>query len=219
MSYYENLVISLFFAISPVIVGAIRFSKINPVFYPFLVSLWLSAFNLTFGYLIVHFGYYNIVHYNIWFLLDAFVLLWCFKIWNLFERAVKLYRALQVLFGLFWMAETLIFTKLTLTYNSYFRIFYSFIIVLMSINTINYILIRERKSLLKNSVFVICCCFVLSNTITVLAEAFFASNLQLGDIFRLNMDRIITYATLLCNLIYVIAILWMPKKQAFMLQY
>jgi len=218
MSYYENLVISLFFAISPVIVGAIRFSKINPVFYPFLVSLWLSAFNLTFGYLIVNFGYYNIVHYNIWFLLDAFVLLWLFKKWNLFESK-KLYHSLQFLLGICWLLESIFLSKLIQDYNSYFRIVYSFLVILMSISTINSLLMRERKSLLKNPMFVICCTFVLMNTITVLAEAFFASHLQLGESFRINMDNIIVYSGFLFNTVYAIAILWMPKKQAFILQY
>ena len=202
----------------PAVVGWIRFPQINPVFYPFLISIWLNALNVIFGSIIVQFGYYNIFHYNIWFLIDAFLLLWLFKKWNLFESK-KVYYSLWVLLSVCWLAESIFLSKLTRDYNSYFRIFYSFLIVLMSISTINSLLMRERKPLIRNPMFIICCTFALYNTITVVAEAFFASHLQLGDSFRINMDFMILYAGFLFNTIYAIAILWMPKKQAFILQY
>jgi len=217
MNYYVGLWLSLVIVI-PAIVGAIRFASINPVFFPFIISVWLNTLNLLFGAIIVEFGYYNFVHYNIWYLLDAFISLWLFKEWNLFESK-RLYRSLWILLSIVWLSETILFSKLTHDYNSYFRIFYSFIVILMSITTINSLLMKERKHLLKNPMFLICCTFVILNTITVLTEAFFASNLHLGDAFRINMDRITILTSLLCNLIYALAILWMPKKQAFILQY
>ena len=217
-SYYIDLMLSIFFIMIPAVVGWIRFPQINPVFYPFLISIWLNALNVIFGSIIVQFGYYNIFHYNIWFLIDAFLLLWLFKKWNLFESK-KVYYSLWVLLSVCWLAESIFLSKLTRDYNSYFRIFYSFLIVLLSISTINSLLMRERKPLIRNPIFIICCTFALYNTITVVAEAFFASHLQLGDSFRINMDFMILYAGFLFNTIYAIAILWMPKKQAFILQY
>jgi hypothetical protein len=217
MGYYVGLWLSLVIVV-PAIVGAIRFANVNPIFHPFIISIWLSALNLIFGAMIVEFGYYNIVHYNIWFLLDAFVLLWLFKEWNLFESK-RLYRFLLILLSIFWLSEIIFLSRLTHEYNSYFRILYSFIIILLSISTINSLLMRERKPLLKNPMFIICCTFVILNAITVLTEAFFASNLHLGDQFRINMDRIMTLTSVIGNLIYALAILWMPKRQAFILQY
>ena len=89
-SYYIDLMLSIFFIMIPAVVGWIRFPQINPVFYPFLISIWLNALNVIFGSIIVQFGYYNIFHYNIWFLIDAFLLLWLFKKWNLFESKKSL---------------------------------------------------------------------------------------------------------------------------------
>ena len=217
-SYYIDLMLSIFFIMIPAVVGWIRFPQINPVFYPFLISIWLNALNVIFGSIIVQFGYYNIFHYNIWFLIDAFLLLWLFKKWNLFESK-KVYYSVWALLSVCWLAESIFLSNLTRDYNSYFRIFYSFLIVLLSISTINSLLMRERKPLIRNPIFIICCTFALYNTITVVAEAFFASHLQLENSFRINMDLMILYAGFLFNTIYAIAILWMPKKQAFILQY
>lgn len=218
MDYYVILTFSLF-SIVPTIIAWARLSNINPIYYPFLISVWLNAVNNVFGGIVVEYGYYNTFHYNIWILLDAFVLLWSFKKWGFFDGGKKLYYLLSALFGVVWISETIFITKLTIDYNSYFRILYSFVIILISINTVNYLIIRERKTLLKNSMFIICCALILFNTIHVLAEAFFAANLQLGYRFRYNMEFMIVVTSLLCNITYSLAILWMPKKQAFTLQY
>lgn len=218
MDYYESLIIGLFIIV-PAIVGWLRFSNINSVFYPFLILIWINTLNEVFSSIIMQFGYYNTVNFNIWLLVDAYIFLWLFKKWNVFERSKRLYKSLWVLFSIVWTLETIFLSKLTLGFNSYFRILYCFIVVLMSINTINYLLLRERRSLIKNSMFIISCTFVIFYTITVLAETFFASNLKLGDNFRINIDHIVIFASLICNLIYTLAILWMPKKQAFILQY
>ena len=218
MNYYLVKALDLLIII-PAIIALLRVSKINSVFYPFLYSIWLGTLENVFSSIIVEFDYYNTIDFNIWLLLNAYVVLWLFKNWNLFDRSRKLYGFLIFLVTIVWTVETIFLSKLAEGFNSYFRILFSFMVILMSINTINSLLMRERKPLLKNPVFLICSTFVLFNTIAVVAEAFFASNLQLGDQFRINMDRIIVFTSLLCNLIYALAILWMPKKQAFILQY
>ena len=181
--------------------------------------MWVSAVNVVFGSIIVQFDYYNTVNFNLWLLVDSYILLWLFQKWNFVEPTKRLYQSIWVLFSFVWLLETIFLSKLSLGFNSYFRIFYSFIVILLSISTINSLLIKERKPLLKNPMFVICGTFVFFNTIVVLAEAFFASNLQLGDKFRINIDRITVLTGFLCNMVYTITILWMPKKQAFILQY
>ena len=218
MNYYLVKALDLLIII-PAIIALLRVSKINSVFYPFLYSIWLGTLENVFSSIIVEFDYYNTIDFNIWLLLNAYVVLWLFKNWNLFDRSRKLYGFLIFLVTIVWTVETIFLSKLAEGFNSYFRILFSFMVILMSINTINSLLMRERKPLLKNPVFLICSTFVLFNTIAVVAEAFFASNLQLGDQFRINMDRIIVFTSLLCNLIYALAILWMPKRQAFILQY
>jgi hypothetical protein len=211
-------VILTLFALIPAIVAAVRLSAISSEFDPFIIAIWLRGVNAAFGLIIQHFGYNNILHYNLWFLGDALLLLWVFEKWNLFESK-NLYRFLAVALGFTWLAETIFFSRLNGDYNSYFRIIYSFVVILMSISMINNILLKAAINPLKNSIFLICCALVLLNTITVIGEAFFAYSLIMGEEFRLYMDRIITFMDALCSLIFALIILWMPKKQAFTLQF
>ena len=217
MDFYLAVSLSLSIVV-PAIIAAVRLPVISSDFDPFLISIWLNAFNVGFGSIIVQFGYYNIVHYNIWFLADAFILLWVFRKWNLFESK-KLFNSIATIFAICWTAETIFLSKFTGEFNSYFRILYCFIVILLSIGMINTLLLKANINPLKNSIFLICCTFVLLNTITVIGEAFFAYNLILGNEFRMYMEDLIIFINVLCSLFFALIILWMPKKQAFTLQY
>jgi hypothetical protein len=205
-------------ALVPAIVAAIRLPKTSPEFDPFLVFLWLSGINGAISLPVQYLGYYNILHYNIWFLADAYCLLWIFKRWNLFESK-RFYNSIAVVFGVCWLVETIFFSKLLEDYNSYFRIIYTFVAILMSVAMINTVLLKIRVSPLKNPMFLICCTFVLLNTITVIGEAFFAYSLVFGNTFRIGMDHIIVIIHAICSLFFALIILWIPTKQAFTLQY
>lgn len=205
-------------AVLPAIVGSIRLPRISSDFDPFIVCIWLYGINGGISYSMQHIGYYNIFHYNIWFLADAYCLLWTFKKWNLFASK-KLYYSIAVFFGACWLLETVYLSKLTGDYNSYFRIIYTFTVILMSISMINTLLLKATIYPLKNSIFLICCTFILLNTISLISEAFFAYNLVLSNQFRIYMDHINTFINALCSLIFALIILWLPRKQAFTPQY
>ena len=218
LTNYWIFAILAVFAVIPALVASARLPKLNSDFDPFVIAIWLKGLNAVFGYIIEHFGYNNVVHYNIWYLLDAFVLLWAFRKWNLIESK-KLYKYLVFAFGIFWLVETIFFSELSGDYNSYFRIISIFAVILMSIGMINILLLKATVNPLKNSIFQICCTLIILHTITVISEAFFAYNLILGNEFRIYMDHIITFIDALCSLIFALIILWLPRKQAFTLQY
>jgi hypothetical protein len=145
--------------------------------------------------------------------------LWLFKKWHLFDASKNIYYGLFILYSIAWLTEMIFIAKFSLAYASYFRILYSFITVLMSINVINFLLMKERSMLLRNSMFIICCSFVLFYSLAAVSEAFFAYGVRLSNSFLAYVTYILIFANFFCNLIYALAILWMPKKQAFTLQY
>lgn len=218
MDYYTIQVLSMFI-IFPAIAGLVRFKKVSPVFYPFLYIIWFGFINDVYSNVIVELGYYTILNYNINILIQSFLLLWLFRKWHLFGQSSKLYYCVFIFYGLLWALETIFISRLLLAYNSYFRITYSFITVLMSVSVINYLLVKETRLLIKNSIFIICCAFILFYSLAAVSEVFFVYGLQLSNSFMSYVNRIIVITNLLCNLIYTLAILWMPKREAFTLQY
>lgn len=217
MNFYVSIALNHLITV-PAIVSWVRYKNINPAFYPFLIWVWAGFLNETISIFLMFNGYYNIVNFNIFLLAQSLLFLWLFKRWNLFNQK-KIYFFLLTAFIVAWLRETIFFSKLTQAFNSYFLIFHSFIIVLMSISIINMLLMKERASLSRNPVFIICSALVLFFTLQVLTEAFWAYGVKLSPSFQNGLTLIVVFTNLFCNFIYTLAIVWMPKKQPFTLQY
>lgn len=217
MNYYIAYIFNFTILIGTII-GCIRFRRIHPDFYPFLFLIWAGSINEITSTAIVFLGYYNIVNFNIYNLVEALLATWLFYRWQLFNDNHRFYHSLQITICLAWLLDIAFISGFS-NFNSYFRIFYSFILILLSISMINRMLFKERIHFFKNPVFIICSGFIIFYTLTVLTEAFFVYGLKLSSAFQANVNYILNSTNLFCNLIYALAILWMPRRQAFSLQY
>lgn len=196
------------------IAGRVRYRKIDPVFWPFIYLLWVGFTNELISIGLMYGGYSNFVNNNIFFLLEALLICFQFYRWDILGR--RKYLLLQSTFIIFWVAECILQSIYTM--NSYFIIFHSFIVVLMSIHMINKIVFAENTSLLKHPVFLICMGFIVYFTYSVLVEVFWLYGLTQSKVFRLRIYEVLSYINLLVNLVYAIAILWMPMRQQYILR-
>jgi hypothetical protein len=199
------------------IIGCVRFRRIHPDYYPFLILIWVGTINEIIGTILINTGHYNIVNFNTYNLVEALLVTWLFNKWRLFADN-RFYHSLLLTFSFAWLLD-IIFISGFSHFNSYFRIFYSFALILMSVNMINRMLFKERIHFLRNPIFIICSGFIIFFTLTVTTEAFFVYGLKLSIAFQANITYILMFTNLFCNLIYALAILWMPRRQAFSLQY
>ena len=202
--------------IVPALLALIRYKHIHPVYLPFLILIWVAFFNETISVTLVSLHFYNIINNSIYYLLESILILWQFNRWNLFRQHKKFFNALVVIFLILWFINC-IFISHFKAFPSYFSIVYSFVIVLMSVNMLNSLLIRENQQLFRNPVFLICIGFIIFFTYNTLVEIFWLYGLASSKSFRLYIFNILSYINLLSNLIYALAILWMPRKQEFTL--
>jgi len=213
----ETLVlVSSFSLVFAAVIGWIRFKKINPAYYPFLLCLWIGLVNEIISFIVIRNGKSNALNSNIYVLVESVLITWQFKKWGIFERHKNIFYLLILIFLLVWITENFIVSKINY-FSSYFRIVYSSALTLLSINQLNALLIREKKNILNNSVFLICVGFVLYYTYKVLVEAFWLYGLNNSRDFRNNIYLILAYINLVANLIYAVAVLWMPTKHRFSL--
>jgi hypothetical protein len=215
---YSTIEIFSFSIVAAALIGGIRFTRISPAYYPFLICIWAGLLNEIISYIIIHSGHSNAPNSNIYILAEALLLTWQFKRWGIFARTKILFHGLIIFFVSVWVLENFVVYKITY-FSSYFRMVYSFALALMSINHINVLIHKERKQLLRNPEFLICMAFVIYYTYKVMVEAFWIYGLNNSDDFRKNVYLILAYINLFANLIYALAILWMPTKHRFSLPY
>jgi len=215
MSY--QLVEILGFAILiPGIIGLIRFSRISPVYYPFIICTWLGILNETVSVIIIEKGHSNAVNLNCYMLAECLLFSWQFLRWGLFKK--NFFAGLVILLVATWVAEVLCLGSIFYL-SSYFLVTYSFILSLLAIAMINRLLLRERGRLLKNPVFIICIAFVIYYTFSAMAEVFWSYGLGENMQFRIHVINISIITNLIANLLYSLATLWMPAKQRFTLPF
>lgn len=198
----------------PAIIGAVRFKKINPAYYPFIYLLWIGFVIEIISYFMIYSGHFNAIPYNIYSILEALMITLLFKNWRLFQHNRFLYYGLIFLFIGFWLIEAFIIKNITQS-MTYFRIFYPFCIVIMTIYTISNILSQRMDMLGKNSTFLICLGFILYFTFTVFVGIFQLWGINATKEFRYALVMIPVYLNVITNLIYALAVLWMPSKLRF----
>jgi hypothetical protein len=174
--------------------------------------LWAGLLNEIINTIIISKGYSNAVNTNIYTLTEVLLILWFFYNFRVFRKRAIYFSILAGLILSAWIAENFVFSSIR-SFSSYFIVFSYFIIVLLSISMINKVQAAERKGLLKNSKFIICTGFILFFTYALLVEIFWIYGLNASKSFRLEVYRIMAYVNLVVNLIYAIAVLWMPRKQ------
>lgn len=213
------------FALSVLVAGilaVIRFRKIDRIFLPFILCIWAACLNEGLGYFLFMNGYHTSVNNNIYVLTEALLFILFFKNMNLFGEFGWLFVLFFAMVICTWVWENLIMGKIT-GVSSWFRIAYSFLIVLMSITLINRLLITDiyksyrapARSVWLNPILLICIGAIIFFTFKLLVEIFWLYGLNGTAGFRIQLYRIMVYVNLAVNLIYALAILCMPQKQPY----
>ena len=203
--------------IIPAIIGMFRFNKIDQMYFPFMVCIWIGLLNEVINYFLINVLYIsNSVNTNIYCLLEALLYTWLFQNFNLFLNR-KLFLASLVFICFAWLIDHLVISSIT-SFNSYFTITYSLLIVFMSITILNRLIVGQLN-LVTNPVFLICISLILYFSLLALTQIFWLYGLNSSKTFRQNIYRIMAYVNLSVNLIFSLAILWMNRKQEFTPQY
>jgi hypothetical protein len=210
---HKLVLLFAFSIILPSAVAIVKLRKINKIYLPFLLCIWIGSLNEFISYLLIDIYHKsNSINTNIYCLVEALLFTWFFKNLQLFTNN-KVYISFIVFFTASWLIENLIILKSD-SFDSYFTIIYSLVIVLMSITILNRLIVSQIN-LLTNSNFLICAALIIYFTFLALVEIFWLYRLDSSASFRLSTYRIMAYINFSVNLIFALAILWMHRKQEF----
>jgi hypothetical protein len=199
--------------IIPLAIGLIRFNRTVVSFQPFLLLLSLAFLSETISFICISvLQTSNAVPLNLYGLAESIVVIYQFFVWGTLRRKRLLFIGLLSSIAGIWIIENIVFNKIE-TFSPYFRVTYAFITVLLSINEINYLIVKDNKALFRNARFLVCLGFIIIFIYQIIYEAsmFIGSDtvLSLRIIFMFN------YINAFVNLIYAIAVLCIPVKPSY----
>jgi hypothetical protein len=216
-----DFILSLSIGIAAIL-GLIRFSKIDKSYYPFIFSTWASLLVEITARLLLMDNKNNtlILFFNIYYLVDFYLFFLLFYNWRLFGHGKKNALLIAGFVLAAWIATTFFINGIQ-TPNFYFPVLYSFVLVFFSVTAINKFIVNERGNIFMNARFWICLGLIIFYTFFIVTNT---SNLSLfsasagsnvSSYFRRSLHAINVYSNLLVNIMYAIAVLWVPRKKNF----
>ncbi|MGN6268166.1 MAG: hypothetical protein ACTHM5_20985 [Ginsengibacter sp.] len=207
------------------IIALVRFNKAFTPYLPFVLCIWLGCINELISYFLWQNGWHTSVNNNIYVLAEAILFLLFFRNMGLFEKQSLVFWGLFGALLVLWGWENIVEGKITAV-SSWFRIAYSFLIVILSVATISLLLyqnihtpwLTEERNIFLHPVFLICCGAIIFFTFKLVIEIFWLYGIDHSSNFRKNLYHILIYINPAVNLIYTLAILWMPRKQRYIIQ-
>jgi hypothetical protein len=154
---------------------------------------------------------------NIYVLFEGVLFVWQFRKWGSFQKRPVLYLVLQAIIMLLWIIDNL-FLRTIHDLSSYYRIIYSLVLVILAIDHINKMIVRERKSFVTNAKFLICIAVIIFFSYKLTTETFYLYALEenSSSYFVNNIFAIQKYVNLFANLLFAYVVLWIPRKKTFL---
>jgi hypothetical protein len=210
---YQGLIAALL----PCITGLLRFRRLGVTYQPlFLMSLAGLAAETISDY----FAYYRMISNaeisDTYALLEWIFIFWQFRVWGFFRTQKAIGWAILCLPCIVWVAENLIFGKM-LNFSPYFRILTCFIIVLFSVNKINFMITHDDRRLLGHPDFLICIGFIIYFVYDIVYEWAYQSSINGATEITKTIIFLFGYINALINIIFAIAFLKIPSPRKFKL--
>ena len=197
------------------ILGVVRFRKMDPDYHPFIYYVWLGLVVEIAAYILLSNKKENIVSYlfNFFAIGEFYLLTLLFYNWGLFKRERAVF--VSIIFVSILLYACTLYIRGYDKVNYFARIVNSFALIFFSISSFNKMILNERSNIFKNPKFWICIGIVIFYTyfILVYTEKLSFLNIKRSTDFVIKVWQINAYANLLVNLLYAVAVIWIPRKK------
>jgi hypothetical protein len=199
--------------IFPAVAGVFRFKSVEPGYRPFLIYIFISLFNeLLVGLYLIDFSRdIRTLNWQIFNVVEWLILLIQFHYWGRLRNNRYLLYAILFISLAGWLFENFVFSDI-FSFNPVFLISYSFVLVLLSIGTINYTFAQYNQMLSKNGLFIICVAIAIFFIYTIIVFTFLAMDTRYDKELMQRIFDIRVYINAFTNILYAIGIYYIPVR-------
>lgn len=195
----------------PLLVGLLRWRVTTRGYTPLLVLFALGFITeLIMRYLLMEKIKWEPAN-NLYILAECILIPLQFATWGYMRTRRKILYIVPALLAAGWIIRHLWPGQIT-HLDPYFRMVYSLVIVLLSINTINYLVIHEENRLIRHPVFIICTAFIIFFSYQLVYEGIYSLINDLRTIDTAKLNTAFSLINFACNLLYGLAFLLIPSR-------
>jgi hypothetical protein len=158
----------------------------------------------------------SLLGYNLYVLFISIAYTLLFKNFGLFGKYKKLPVVIIFSFVVIWVIEHLIIKGFQIhSKTTYFRLCYATVLCIYAIQQINVLIVTEKRTLIKNSSFLICMGLLFFFIPYIITEGIFLFNSRPSLDFGNAVSLLRKWTNVLMYLNFTLAILWIPPKKPF----
>lgn len=215
MNYFWIFILSAFSIVLPVGATLVRLRRLPKRYIPLAVLFWMGLVNEGISYAMILLHRNNMANSNIYTLIEFLLLLWFF--YRLTNRKASYFFVFGFLGLATWIADNFIMHTIWHD-DALFRMIGSFFIVYVSMDKINQVLFNGLKEIYKQTDLLLCISFFVYYTYKTFISTFNVFPMGLPNEFYTRLWLILSLINIATNFIYMIAILWIPKQQEYILR-
>lgn len=205
-----NVFLLSLFVLLPILIGIKRFKNMDKIYYPFFILLVAGFINEVISFILIRgFKQSNAPANNIYSLFECCLILYQFYLWNNSKKKYRIFVFLVATCVAVWIIENILNFGISWV-STYFDIFYAFVIILLSINQINTIMMRPKGTLLKNPQIILCVSFITLFIYQIINDAskFISNSPTIHNILIIGFS-FINFAT---NMLFTVAMYLITYK-------
>lgn len=210
MNQVESFLLSLI-VLFPAISGVIRWKQISPRYRPFIILMMIAVLTEVINYIAIDLTSDNNAVINIYSLVESLLIISQFYFWRYYSNTRRWYPWFGIACIIIWIVENLVISKIGYV-GTVFRISSAFVLITLSINEINYIIINESRNLLRNARFLICTSFLIYFLYQLLLEGSLYISAQGKNAPVDQLIYLYNFMNGFINIIYGIAVWFIPKR-------
>jgi hypothetical protein len=213
----KNFMISMI-VLFPLVSGLVRLRTISRLYRPFILLMAVAFLTEVINYIIIDRIRNNSASINFYSLAESLLIISQFYFWRYYSRTRRWYPYFGVLCIAIWVFDNLVNGNVMMEVGSLYRISAAFILVVLSINEINYLIINDSRNVLKNARFLICTGFLIYFLYQILLEGSIYISQRQKNIPASEILQLAVYVNIFVTIIYGIAVWFIPKRISLSLQ-
>jgi hypothetical protein len=200
----------------PLVFAVLRLKRLNPGYLPFFCQLAAGLLTEIVSFVLIkRFHTSNAIPANLFIGVEWLLVSWQFHRWGFLKNQPKTFYGLAITLVGVWILENLVFGKITV-FGPYYRFFYSFAIIMLSVNKINFMIMYENHTLFKNPQFLISIGYIIFFLYKIIYEwAYQVSIHGSTGVTTNNIIYLFSYVNAFANLVFALAISQVPPHKKF----
>jgi hypothetical protein len=210
---YNLFLVATWVILLPAAVAAIKFANIPRTFKPLVYLLWVGTATELVAIISASVLHNNLYVYNVYMLIDFFMMVWLFFRWGGLRKMAKTMKYwVGSLYILLWVFDNCILNNLGQE-NIIFRMVYSISLVLLGIDQLSRIFVKNNGFLGRNPYLYICLAIIFYYTYSTFIPLLTNSSLfGPGPALWQYTMLIYVVVNVATNILYTISLLWMHKR-------